>query len=69
MATPEFLHRADSIGRSVHVWTVNDRDEMERLIRLGVDNIITDDPLVFFSIMKEKTGIPDLGFSWEPYLD
>jgi len=42
---------------------------MERLIRLGVDNIITDDPLVFFSIMKEKTGIPDLGFSWEPYLD
>jgi glycerophosphoryl diester phosphodiesterase len=25
-------------------WTVNERDEMERLIGLGVDGIITDYP-------------------------
>jgi glycerophosphoryl diester phosphodiesterase len=32
-------HRAK---KPVHVWTVNDRHEMERLVDLGVDGIVTD---------------------------
>ncbi|UTA46605.1 glycerophosphodiester phosphodiesterase [Simiduia sp. 21SJ11W-1] len=31
-------------GLKVHVWTINDIDEMRRLIALGVDGIITDYP-------------------------
>lgn len=31
-------------GKKVFVWTVNSRDEMERMISIGVDNIITDRP-------------------------
>lgn len=31
-------------GKKLYVWTVNSRTETERLKRLGVDNIITDDP-------------------------
>lgn len=31
-----------SLGKEVHTWTVNSRSEMERMIQLGVDNLITD---------------------------
>jgi glycerophosphoryl diester phosphodiesterase len=36
-------HRA---GLAVHVWTIDDREEMSRLIAMGVDGIITDVPSV-----------------------
>jgi glycerophosphoryl diester phosphodiesterase len=35
------IHKA---GKEIHVWTVNNRSELERMKLLGVDNIITDDP-------------------------
>lgn len=35
------VHKA---GKEIHVWTVNSRNELERMKRVGVDNIITDDP-------------------------
>ncbi len=31
-------------GKEIHVWTVNSKNELERMKRLGVDYIITDDP-------------------------
>lgn len=33
-------------GKAVHAWTVNRKSEMERLCILGVDNIITDYPVL-----------------------
>jgi glycerophosphoryl diester phosphodiesterase len=29
----------------VHVWTVNEETDIERLVKIGVDGIFTDDPL------------------------
>ena len=38
------LYRAHSRGKEVHVWTVNDRPSMERMVEMGVDSLITDHP-------------------------
>ncbi|MCI1018046.1 glycerophosphodiester phosphodiesterase [Microbacterium sp. C5A9] len=40
--TPSFLRAAHRHGTEVHVWTVNDVDEMLRLLASGVDGIVTD---------------------------
>lgn len=40
----EFMEKAIKNNKEVHVWTVNDEDEMKRIIDLGVNNIITNYP-------------------------
>lgn len=40
--TPALLCAAHRRDVEVHVWTVNDPDDMRRLIRAGVDGIVTD---------------------------
>lgn len=42
VVTPAFVARAHELGKHVHVWTVNDRDDMRTLLDRGVDGIITD---------------------------
>lgn len=37
-----FVEDAHTAGRHVHAWTINDREEMELMLDLGVDGIITD---------------------------
>lgn len=44
-------------GYRVHVWTVNDPDEMRRFLRLGVDGIITDTPDVLRRMIVESSNI------------
>lgn len=38
-----FIERAHSLGQKVHVWTINDLSEMNRLLDLDVDGIMSDD--------------------------
>lgn len=44
VVTPRFVRGAGGRNVQVHVWTVNETADMERLIDLGVDGIITDRP-------------------------
>jgi len=44
LADSTFLARAHAAGKKVHVWTVNYKWMMRRLIKLGVDGIITNYP-------------------------
>jgi glycerophosphoryl diester phosphodiesterase len=48
------LELAHATGRHVHAWTVDDRSEMERLIDLGVDGIITDRTDTLREVLQER---------------
>ena len=49
----ESLNLAHQLGLRVSVWTVNETDDMERLIKMGVDQIITDYPDRLVEVMKK----------------
>ncbi len=55
-----FVAAAHAAGLAVHVWTIEDEKEMERLARLGVDGIITDRPSALVGVLD------DLGCGWHP---
>ena len=44
VVTPRFIRAAHAKNVQVHVWTPNETEEIERLLELGVDGIITDRP-------------------------
>ena len=41
------VERCHARGAAVIAWTVNEPEELERVIALGVDGVVTDDPAVF----------------------
>ncbi len=55
--TPEWLKQAQALGLQVIPWTVNDKQQMERLIDWGVDGIISDYPDRLRAVLTQK-GLP-----------
>ncbi len=51
--TQDMVKLAHSAGKEIHAWTVNDISEIRRMNQLGVDNIITDYPILVREILYE----------------
>jgi glycerophosphoryl diester phosphodiesterase len=49
--TKRFVDAAHGRGMAVHVWTVNEVADMERMLELGVDGIITDAPDLLLDLL------------------
>jgi glycerophosphoryl diester phosphodiesterase len=49
-----FVDRSHRLGVAVHAWTIDDATEIERLLDLGVDGIITDRPTVLKDVLQRR---------------
>jgi glycerophosphoryl diester phosphodiesterase len=53
VVTRRFVEAAHHHGIRVHVWTIDDPDEIRRLCALGVDGIMSDRPDVLVDVVRE----------------
>jgi glycerophosphoryl diester phosphodiesterase len=53
VVTKRFVEAAHARNLKVHVWTVNDVNEMQKLLQLGVDGIMTDYPRRLLEMTKK----------------
>lgn len=56
LVTPETVRAAHTLGLEIHVWTVNEPRDMERLLALGVDGLMSDYPERLVEVMGRRTG-------------
>ncbi|SFP62366.1 glycerophosphodiester phosphodiesterase [Tranquillimonas alkanivorans] len=54
LTTRRVLRAAHRRGIQVHVWTIDAPDEMERLLDLGVDGLMTDRPEVLKDVLVRR---------------
>jgi glycerophosphoryl diester phosphodiesterase len=54
LVTPALVKRAHEAGLQVVAWTINEPDQMRRLIQAGVDGIMSDYPDRLVSVLNEK---------------
>lgn len=52
--TRRFVTHCNARGIAVHVWTIDEEAEMRRLIRIGVNGLITDRPTLLKRIAMEE---------------
>lgn len=54
VVTPTTIAAAHEVGAFVHVWTINEAAEMERLLDLGVDGIVTDRADILKDVLRAR---------------
>jgi glycerophosphoryl diester phosphodiesterase len=54
LVTRETVAAAHALGAEMHVWTINDPQEMRRLLALGCDGIISDVPAVARAVVDAE---------------
>ena len=54
VVTKKFINKLHNDQLKIHVWTINRETEMQRLIDMGVDGIMTDNAIGLMKIMKKN---------------
>ncbi len=54
IVTPELVTRAHALGRHVHVWIIDDHEEMHELLDMGVDGLMTDRTDLLRDVLIER---------------
>lgn len=52
----KFVTQAHALGKEVYVWTVNYKGDAKRMLDIGADNIITDDPIMVRKVQNRESG-------------
>lgn len=52
----EFIHKCHVLGLRVDYWTINDAATARRLLALGADGIMTDDPKLVAPVVRAYRG-------------
>jgi glycerophosphoryl diester phosphodiesterase len=58
LVTPEFVSHAHAHGLHVHVWTIDEAEDMNRLLDLGVDGLVTNQPARLARLIGGRGGQP-----------
>lgn len=54
LVTESLVERVHALGKHLHVWTIDDADEMHRLFDLGVDGIVSDRIDTLATVLAER---------------
>jgi glycerophosphoryl diester phosphodiesterase len=54
MADPVMIRAAHRSGLPVHIWTIDDDAEMERLLDMGVDGIMSDRIEILRDVLRAR---------------
>jgi len=53
-----FVRAIHRLGAEVHVWTIDDAEQMRTLLDIGVDGLVTDRPDILRDVLRERDGWP-----------
>ncbi|WP_085797609.1 glycerophosphodiester phosphodiesterase [Falsiruegeria litorea] len=57
MANVALVNSTEAAGKDLYVWTVNDPLQMSKMISLGVDGLITDEPALARQVLEFRAGL------------
>jgi glycerophosphoryl diester phosphodiesterase len=66
VTSPTSIRLAHELGLDLHVWTIDDRETMERLLDWGVDGLMSDRPDTLAEVYQARGWLPTLSPQQEP---